>query len=143
MYQIAHNLWADFYRKNKRFDSIEDYKHWNLKDGLSVDEQIAKEEQLRQLKYALDQLSPDIKVIMALLNTLDRDGNINVRLASLDVLAENSYIPEVRTGLIQSITNQDSPLVQIAMADIMIRLQEKESVEKFRQLLERNDHSFK
>ncbi|MCK4346829.1 MAG: sigma-70 family RNA polymerase sigma factor [Bacteroidales bacterium] len=66
MYQIAHNLWADFYRKNKRLESMEDYKHWNLKDGLSIDEQIAKEEQLRQLKYALDQLSPDKKEVLVL-----------------------------------------------------------------------------
>jgi RNA polymerase sigma factor (sigma-70 family) len=66
MYQIAHNLWADFYRKNKRLDSIEDYKHWHLKDGLSIDEQIDREEQLRHLKYAMDQLSAEKKEVLIL-----------------------------------------------------------------------------
>ncbi len=54
MYQIAHNLWSDSYKKNKRLSNTNDFDHWDLKEGLSIDEQIAKEEQLRQLKYALD-----------------------------------------------------------------------------------------
>ena len=66
MYQIAHNLWADSYKKNKRLINTRDFDHWDLKEGLSIDEQIAKEEQLRQLKYALDQLSPDKKEVLVL-----------------------------------------------------------------------------
>lgn len=65
MYQIAHNLWADSYKK-KRLSNTNDFDHWDLKEGLSIDEQIAKEEQLQQLKYALDQLSSDKKEVLVL-----------------------------------------------------------------------------
>ncbi|MCK4465719.1 MAG: HEAT repeat domain-containing protein, partial [Bacteroidales bacterium] len=84
-------------------------------------------------------VNPDIKVIMALLNTLDRDPNINVRLGSLDALVEYVGNPVVREGLINSITKQDSPLVQVALADIMIALQEKRSVPELKKLLEKRD----
>lgn len=96
-------------------------------------------ERLKAISYTNEVVNPDIKVIMALLNTLDRDGNINVRLASLDALVEYAGNPVVREGLIKSITKQDSPLVQVALADIMIALQEKRSVPELKKLLEKRN----
>ena len=96
-------------------------------------------ERLKAISYTNEVVNPDIKVIMALLNTLDRDPNINVRLGSLDALVEYVGNPVVREGLINSITKQDSPLVQVALADIMIALQEKRSVPELKKLLEKRD----
>ena len=62
-------------------------------------------ERLKAVSFTSEIENPDIKVIMALLNTLDRDPNINVRLASLDALAEYADNPVVREGMIRSITN--------------------------------------
>ena len=45
----------------------------------------------------------------------------------------------MREGLIQSIAKQESPLVQLALADVMVVLQEKNSVEKFNELLKKVD----
>jgi len=56
MFQIAHNLWADHYKKNHRIDLKDDMEQWELKEGLSTDEQIEREEQLRQLRTALHSL---------------------------------------------------------------------------------------
>jgi hypothetical protein len=47
--------------------------------------------------------------------------------------------PQVREGLIQSITRQESPLVQIALADVMVGLQEKRSVKQLQRLLEQEN----
>ena len=96
-------------------------------------------ERLKAVSFTSEIENPDIKVIMALLNTLDRDPNINVRLGSLDALVEYVGNPVVREGLINSITKQDSPLVQVALADIMIALQEKRSVPELKKLLEKRD----
>ena len=72
----------------------------------------------------------------ALFTTLNNDSNVNVRLAAVESLAKYVENPEVRMGLITSITNQESPIVQIALADLMVTLQEKESVKSIEELLE-------
>ena len=79
----------------------------------------------------------DEQVIEALLTTLNYDTNVNVRLVTLNALIKYTDNPNVRQGLIQSLTHQDSPLVQMALADLMVKLQEKRSVTALRQLLHR------
>lgn len=66
MFQIAHNLWADHYKKNHKTDLKDDMEKWQLKEGLSTDEQIVREEQLRQLRTALHSLSEDKREVLIL-----------------------------------------------------------------------------
>jgi len=79
------------------------------------------------------------RIIKALFTTLNNDPNINVRLVAIESLAKYVETPEVRMGLVKSIALQDSPLVQIALADLMVALQEKTSIESMKQLLEQPD----
>ncbi|TDQ11742.1 HEAT repeat domain-containing protein [Pedobacter metabolipauper] len=93
-------------------------------------------ERLRAVNYTGEMDGADRQVIAVLLSTLNGDPNVNVRLVTLDALAKFSDQPEVRAGLIKSIIGQESPLVQVAMANLMMRLQEKRSVTPFKKLLE-------
>jgi len=81
-------------------------------------------------------------VIDALLATLNNDPNVNVRLSTLDALTQLAGYPEVREGLVKSISQQDSPVMQSAIADVMLKLQEKRSVKPLKQLLKQKglDH---
>lgn len=76
-------------------------------------------------------------IIEALFATLNNDPNINVRLAAIESLESFADNPEVRTGLVESIAKQESPLVQIALADLMVALQEKNAVQHIEQLLKK------
>jgi len=96
-------------------------------------------ERMRAVSYTDEIKHMDNKVIDALLETLNNDPNVNVRLTTLDALTKLVNHPEVRQGLIQSITEQDSPLMQSAIADVMLKLQEKKSVGKFKELLKQKD----
>ncbi|NJB71429.1 hypothetical protein GGR42_001891 [Saonia flava] len=75
------------------------------------------------------------KVIKALLETLNNDPNVNVRLAAIESLTNYLDNPIVREGLVQSIVKQESPIVQVTLADLMVALQEKKSVEPFKKLI--------
>lgn len=66
MFQIAHNAWADHYKKNHAIDLKDNMERWELKDGLSTDEQIEKEEQLRQLRNALHSLNEEKREVLIL-----------------------------------------------------------------------------
>jgi hypothetical protein len=106
---------------------------------LSLLENPSASERIRAVSYTEQISSVNKKVIDALFATLNEDPNVNVRLVTLETLVKLSANPGVREGLVQSIIHQDSPLLQSAMADAMVTLQEKGSVKSFRQLLNKKD----
>jgi len=83
--------------------------------------------------YELDQNSHT--VIEALLSTLNEDNNINVRLAAVEALQRYGTESWVRIQLVNSITIQESPLVQVALAECMVALKEKSSIQELQKLI--------
>jgi hypothetical protein len=80
------------------------------------------------------------KVTQALIQTLNRDENTNVRLAALEALKPYVKSSTVRQELIKSIAKQESPLIQVALAELMVELQEKASVKELQKILD-NDRT--
>lgn len=106
---------------------------------LALLENPSASERIRGVSYTSEIKHADKEVIDALFATLNNDPNVNVRLSTLDALTHLAAHPEVRQGLIASIVQQDSPLLQLAIADVMLKLQEKGSVNSFKQLLKQKD----
>lgn len=79
--------------------------------------------------------NPDPEICNALIQTLKFDSNVNVRLAALDVLKDMVNQQSVRKELIESLPKQKSPMLQIALVDLMVQLQEKESVGVMKEML--------
>lgn len=102
---------------------------------LSLLENPSATERLRAVGFTKEINDVDGQVIDALLTTLNNDPNVNVRLVTLEALADLARDARVREGLVQSLTRQESPLVQVALADVMVRLQEKRSLKPLRQML--------
>ena len=102
---------------------------------LSLLENPSATERLRAVSFTKEITDVDARVIDALLTTLNNDPNVNVRLVTLEALAELADDARVREGLVHSLTKQESPLVQVALADVMVQLQEKKSIRPLRQLL--------
>ena len=107
---------------------------------LTLLEQKSPLERLKAVSISQDLGEINANIIEALLNTLNQDDNDNVRLASLEALTAYADNPQVRMGLIASISLQDSPLVQMALTEIMVKLQEKRSVDALKELL-RNENT--
>jgi hypothetical protein len=103
---------------------------------LTLIENPSATERLRAVSYTKELPGPTARVVAALLSTLNQDPNVNVRLATLEALAPLAHDPTVRLGLVQSLAQQTSPLVQVALADVMGQLQERRSVVPLRQLLQ-------
>ena len=96
-------------------------------------------ERLKAISISNQINNADDKIIDALLNTLNNDENVNVRLMAVEALYNYADNPKVRIGLIRSIEKQESPIVQVALADVMVMLQEKRSVSELKKLLEKNN----
>jgi len=99
---------------------------------------LEKEEATDRLKAVsmTEEIQPSKKVVDALLQTLNADPSVNVRLASLEALQNYSKSPKVCEGLVRSIAQQESPLVQMALAEAMVKLQEKSSIKELKKIIE-------
>ncbi|HEX8039923.1 MAG TPA: HEAT repeat domain-containing protein [Chryseosolibacter sp.] len=103
---------------------------------LSLLEKGSATDRLKAVNLAEDMNDASRKVTNALLRTLNEDENINVRLAALEALKPYAADSNVRGALIRSIARQDSPLVQVALAELMVALREKSSVKEFQKIIE-------
>jgi hypothetical protein len=106
--------------------------------AVSLLDQRSTTERLRgvNLSYGLE--NPDSRTIGALLDTLNNDPSINVRLAAVDALYLFYDSPSVREGIIQSLLQQDSPFLQVALVDLLVSVQERQALESFKTLIEAN-----
>jgi hypothetical protein len=103
---------------------------------LSLLEKESASERLRAVSLTEDMNQASQKVTSALLETLNKDSNVNVRLAALDALKPYANNSGVREALVRAITKQDSPLVQVALAELMAALQVKSSVNELKKIVD-------
>ncbi|MFC2164346.1 HEAT repeat domain-containing protein [Acidobacteriota bacterium] len=107
--------------------------------AVSLIDRSSPSERLRgvNMSYGMDQ--PDAPMLDALLNTLDNDPNVNVRLAAVDALYLFYDSPKVKEGLIQSLSKQPSPLVQVALINLMVNMQERQSAAALKMLIQNEE----
>jgi len=102
---------------------------------LSLLEKESATDRLKAVSLTQDMDQASQKVTQALVETLNNDSNVNVRLAALEALAPYARAPHVREALVRAIAHQDSPLVQVALAELMAGLQVKSSVKELQKIL--------
>lgn len=96
-------------------------------------------ERLKEIQEIRNQPTGNHKIYEALNHALLNDKNVNVRLSAIESLVHFADDPEVRKYLIHAIPRQRSPLVQVALADAMILLQEKGAREAWEELLQSDE----
>lgn len=106
---------------------------------ISMLEEESVTERLKGIQMSNELPMTNEKVTTALFTTLNNDRSTNVRMAALSALSPYTSNPTVREGLIKSIAKQESPLMQMALAELMVELQEKKSIDEFKQILEKEE----
>lgn len=102
---------------------------------LSLLEKESATERLKAVSLTNEMSSVSDKVTNALLQTLNNDENINVRLEALEALKPFVRDSKIRSELVRSIAQQESPLVLVALAELMVELQEKSSVKELQKII--------
>jgi len=103
--------------------------------AVSLLQQPSSSERLRGVSYTSQLKEPGRSMLEALLQTLDNDPNVNVRLAAADALYLFASDPEVKEGLVRSLAKQESPLVQSAVIDLLVVSREQRAVEALKALV--------
>ena len=104
--------------------------------AVSLLDQSSASERLRGVNLSVNTEKPDSGLIEALLNTLNNDPNVNVRLAAVDALYLFYDNPLVKEGLAQTLSTQDSPLVQVALIDFVVSVRERRAIDSLKNLIE-------
>ena len=89
--------------------------------ALSMLQQQSPSARMRGVTYSEKIGQPDRQVLDALLQVVNHDSNINVRLSAVDALQKFATGPEVTQAMAKSIPGQESPLVQIALIDMLVQ----------------------
>ncbi|NOT43193.1 MAG: hypothetical protein HOP14_01160 [Acidobacteria bacterium] len=101
---------------------------------LSLLQQQSASERLKGVGWTDRLDEPGDAVVSALLDTLVRDPNVNVRLAAVDALARFGDRAPVRQGAVDALARQTSPLVQLAMIDFVVEVDARTAVPVLRRL---------
>ena len=102
--------------------------------ALSLLQQQSASERLKGVTWTGQIDRPGGEIVSALLDTLVHDSNVNVRLASIDALKRFADQQAVREATVDALVRQPSPLVQVALIDFMVEVNEREAVPQLRRL---------
>ncbi|MBD2753626.1 HEAT repeat domain-containing protein [Spirosoma validum] len=91
-------------------------------------------ERIQAVNQSSELTQADQEITQLLLNTLNFDANVNVRLAACQALTRFENEPGVRDGLIQSLKIQTDPNVQITLIDVLVTIKEKRAVAEMQRL---------
>ena len=92
-------------------------------------------QRIKAVKYTEDIPNPDSNIIHVLINTLNNDKNVNVRVAAAYSLATFSKDIAVRDSLISSLENQTDPIIQVILMNILVENKETRAIETMRGLV--------
>jgi HEAT repeat protein len=78
--------------------------------------------------------SSDGQVLNALLDSVNHDPNVNVRLAAADALRAFAMTSAARSEIARAIVPQSAPLVQIALIDLVVGLKDSAAVTELKKV---------
>jgi nicotinamide mononucleotide adenylyltransferase len=92
-------------------------------------------QRIKAVSYVEQMSSPDQQVINALLNTLDHDKSVNVRLASLYSLSRFADRQAVRDSLVTSLKLQTDPIVQVVLINLLGEKRETKAIAPIKEII--------
>jgi len=92
-------------------------------------------QRIKAVGYAEEMTSPDQQVIDALINTLNHDKSVNVRLASLYSLARFADRHSVRDSLVNSLKIQTEPIVQVVLINLLAEKREPRAIAPIKDIM--------
>jgi len=103
--------------------------------ALTLLKQPSASDRLMGVSWIRRMTRPDSQTFGQLLDILNHDSNVNVRLAGLDVLWKYRDKREIQKELIRSLNFQDSALVQLALIDVLVDTDNGEAREAIRKFI--------
>ena len=102
--------------------------------AISLMQQQSASDRLKGVSMGSQIVEKDPRVTQSLLDALRYDPSVNVRLAALDALSGAMDESDVRKTLVNTLSTQSSPLVQLAMVELVVESREKGALDTFNKM---------
>jgi len=104
--------------------------------ALSMLQEQSPSSRIRGVSYGNQVARPDRDIAQALLRALNSDDNVNVRLTAVDALEKQAANPEIQHALVDSLPLQEHPLVEIAIIDVLVEVNDKDAAPALHRIAE-------
>jgi hypothetical protein len=98
--------------------------------------QLSASQRIQGVNVAMQMKKADPEIVNVLYRTMTEDGNTNVRLSALEALNKFNYDASVRKLLITSLSIQSDPVVQIALIQVLVQLNERSVVNDLQKIID-------
>ncbi|WP_146192185.1 HEAT repeat domain-containing protein [Marinilabilia rubra] len=85
-------------------------------------------DRLKAVQYAEQINQPSSQVTETLIETLNSDPSVNVRLAAVNALQQFAVHQDIRSAMAASLKEQSDPLIQIVLIKMLVQMHEKSVV---------------
>jgi hypothetical protein len=92
-------------------------------------------DRIQAVSYAGDLRNPDQNVIDELINTLNNDKNVNVRMAAAYALSKFADQRSVSDSLVKSLSHQSDPILQVTLINILAERKEKSALRPIQEII--------
>ena len=103
---------------------------------LAMIDNASPSKRIKAVNYTEAFTTPDTKILEALIDRMQNDSNSNVRLSAAEALSKFTDSELVRTSLIETLTIEKNPSIQIEVIQILVQIQEKRALDPMRKILE-------
>jgi hypothetical protein len=112
-----------------------------MKNALRFEQvsQTSASERIHAVNQSVELEQADADITQMLINTMNFDENVNVRLAACQALSHFENEPLAREGLIQSLRIQTDPNVQLTLIEILVSIKEKRAAEEMQRLAQNKE----
>lgn len=86
-------------------------------------------ERIQAVGFIKEQEAPDEEMITTLINTMNNDRNINVRIAAATALSGFYHHDRVKEALVNSLKKQEDPMMQITLINMLVEIQDERAIE--------------
>jgi hypothetical protein len=106
---------------------------------LSKLNQSSASQRIMAANYMQEINRPDVEILDALVETINTDENINVRMAAIYALSRFSNEKMVRKALVNSLKNQEDALLQITLINILVQIKEESSIDVMKEIIQKEE----
>jgi HEAT repeat protein len=92
-------------------------------------------DRIQAVSYAGELDGPDDNVIDVLVETLNNDKNVSVRMAAAYALSKFAYQREITDSLVKSLSQQTDPILQVTLINILAERKEKSALETIQKII--------
>jgi anti-sigma factor RsiW len=99
-----------------------------------LENEFSASQRIQGVSVAYEMSKPDDEIVTVLVKTFNHDPNTNVRLAALDALSKFSSEEGVRKSLIESLSTETDPIIQIALIRLMVEMKERTVIQQLEKI---------